>query len=342
MTCIFTRIPRSPAADWLHRYRNPKITGNNYNKFVTTISPTSTHIKPSPLSALVKRLDLSALVHHGRPSHNARLLRRVHSSLEEFVAPQSSFGFSCIVALGHCRSLQVLDLSLVSQTMSLDELFRHIADLPCLRELNFPRSSLVAKTSQFTFPVNLQRFSLSGAVITLFSHDTVLPPALEELHISHCPFTKAPTIVSLLARLGDQLTTLSVSYPMPYLAFNSMDNILNLCPNLTYLLVAVDYISSHFFDEGSAHPLEHLDLDSSGSAGNELKVSPNDVFIAMAEDRLPHLRIVRVSKLLKWVEREREDVDDLVEMLETKAFEADPVRNVKVGVWEFGGERGNR
>ncbi|KAF8244639.1 hypothetical protein K440DRAFT_609075 [Wilcoxina mikolae CBS 423.85] len=330
---------------WYHAsqpflYRYPKITGKNYGKFVATISPSSTNIKPCALGSLVKRLDLSALVHEGRPSHNARLLRRVQASVEEFIAPQSSFGYNCIVALGHCQRLRVLDLSLVSQSVNLDELFRHICDLPHLKTLNFPRSSVLAPPeTKFLWPKKLEQFSLSGAILDYF--ETGLPESLHSLHISHCPFTKQISILCLLSSLSPQLTTLSLSYPMPCLPFNAMDNVLNFCPNLTYLLVAVDYISSHFFDEENIpprHPLRRLVLDSSGNPGVEHKVGPNDVFIAVAEDRLPALRVVRVSKRLKWVSRERRDVEDLVEMLEAKAREAGE-ENQPAGVWEYGEDR---
>ncbi|KAA8914629.1 hypothetical protein FN846DRAFT_770926 [Sphaerosporella brunnea] len=341
---------------WYHAatpflYRYPKITGTNYIQFASTISPSSTLLKPCPLGSLVKILDLSALVHHGTPSLNARLLRRVQTSLEEFVAPQVSFGYTCIVSLGHCTQLRTLDLSLISQAVNLDELFRHIGDLPHLRSLNFPRSSSIARPqSKFLWPKRLERFSLSGAILDSFGTETCLPENLQELHVSHCPFTKTPSVVRLLSALSPQLTRLSITYPMPCLSFNALDNVLNLCPGLTYLLVAVDYISSHFFDHGHGHPLRRLDLDASGNPGVEHKVSPNDVFIAVAEERLQSLRVVRVCRLLKWIEREREDVEDLVEMLEAKAGEAGEIlvgsvgeeeEEKQIGVWEFVEGRGN-
>lgn len=322
-------------------YRNPKIYGNNYLKFVATISPSSTNIKPSPLASFVKRLDLSSLVHHARPSLNARLLRRVQVSLEEFIAPQASFGYACIVALGHCQKLRLLDLSLVSQSANLEDLFRHIQNLPNLTILNFPRSSMYSQPPKsFTWPKRLERFAISGAVLDYFLHEKALPATLQELHISHCPFTKKSSILCLVSSLSAQLTTLSITYPMPRLPFNALDNVLNLCPNLECLLLAVDYISNHFFDAVASppdHPLRRLDLDSSGYMGVEHKISPDDIFIALAEDRLSSLRIVRVSSRLKWLEREKEDVDDLIEILEEKAQRSgDPLGcGSEVGVWEF-------
>jgi hypothetical protein len=339
------RTSRRSFSVW--RYRRPQIYGNNYQSFVSTISPSSTNIKPSPLASLVKRLDLSHLVHHGKPSQTARLLRRTQNSLEEFVAPQASFGYNCIVALGHCQKLRALNLSLISQAINLEDLFRHIQDLPKLVTLYFPRTSVYTRPqSKFHWPQRLERFSLSGAIPDYFLLASDLPETLHELHISHCPFTRQTSVLCLLSSLSAQLTTLNIRYPMPCMRFNAMDNVLNLCPNLTYLLISVDYITGHFFDDACSsrgHPLRRLDLDSSGNPGVEHKLSPNDVFIAIAEDRLPCLRVVGVSEHLKWVQRERDDVDDLIEMLEAKSAEAGEKAGTKVGLWEFGsGDAGSR
>ena len=321
------------------RYRAPRITGRNYALFVSTISPSSVNIKPSPLGSYVKRLDLSGLVHEGKPSHNARLLRRVQKSLEELVAPQSSFGYNCIVALGHCKRLRELDLSLVSQAVNLDDLFRHIGGLPELRTLNFPRCTMLERDARFSWPKRLERFSLSGGIsLNLFLRDTMVPDSLHALHISHCPFAKTPEVIRLVSALSAQLTSLSITAPMPCLGTSALDNILELCPSLTHLLVSADYISTHFFERRMKHPLRQLDLDSSGQPGVGLKVGPNDVFIAVAEGWMPRLRVVRVSRLLKWVERQKEDVDDLAELLEAVAGEAGEDVE-RVGVWEFGGAR---
>ncbi|RPB08729.1 hypothetical protein P167DRAFT_538976 [Morchella conica CCBAS932] len=321
-----------------HLYCYPKITSQNYLKFVSTISPTSTAVKTTPLSSLIRRLDLSRIVHEGKPSFTARLLRRTHTSLEEFVAPQASFGYICLVALSHCKKLRLLDLSLVSQSVSLDSLFINIQDLPHLLTLKFPRSSIFDRGKvEFRWPARIEKFSLAGGISNSFLINATIPPTLKELQISHCPFAKNASIHNLLNKLSQQLTSLSVGYNIPCLPYNALDKILIMCPNLTKLLVAVDYISCHMFDEDNTpvgHPLRRLDLDSSGNLGIEHKVSPDEVFIAVAEERLSELRIVRVSKKLGWSVRAQSNMEDLVDLLEAKSEERGE-NGAGVGVWEF-------
>ena len=79
-------------------YQNPSITGRNYDKFVATVCPSiNAHVRKNGLAELVKALDLGRLIHHGSKSLTARLLGRVKSSLEVFVAPQATFG--CVKTL---------------------------------------------------------------------------------------------------------------------------------------------------------------------------------------------------------------------------------------------------
>lgn len=321
-------------------YLYPKITSRNYIKFVTTIAPSSTNVKPSPLSSFIRRLDLSRIIHESKPSFTARLLRRTNGSLEEFIAPQASFAYICLAALGHCKKLRLLDLSLVSQSISLEALFTHIQDLPNLLTLKFPRSSVFERGKiEFRWPAQIQKFSLAGGISNSFLITATIPVTLRELQISHCPFAKDASIRNLLNRLSQQLTSLSVGYGIPCLPYNALDKIFVMCPNLTKLLVAVDYISCHMFDEENTpdwHPLRRLDLESSGNLGVEHKITPDEVFIAVAEERLSELRVVRVSKRLGWMSRNRSNVEDLVDLLEAKSEErGEGTKDEKVGVWEF-------
>lgn len=84
-------------------YARPRIMPKNFQRFVATIAPSSTNVKPSPLASLVRRLDISSITDEGKKSFTARLLRRTQDNLEEFLAPQTSFGYICLVALGHCQ-----------------------------------------------------------------------------------------------------------------------------------------------------------------------------------------------------------------------------------------------
>lgn len=73
-------------------YDTPIINGKNFDAFVRSACPSvNAHIRHNGLADLVRRLDMSALVHNGSKSLTARLLGRVKGRLEEFVAPQASF-----------------------------------------------------------------------------------------------------------------------------------------------------------------------------------------------------------------------------------------------------------
>ena len=75
-------------------YETPVITGKNYNAFVQAICPSvNAHVRRNGLAELVRRLDMSNLVHNGSKSLTARLLGRVKTVLEVFVAPQASFAY---------------------------------------------------------------------------------------------------------------------------------------------------------------------------------------------------------------------------------------------------------
>ena len=75
-------------------YDSPNIEGRNFDTFVRAICPSvNAHIRTNGLAELVRKLDMSRLVHNGSKSLTARLLGRVKGRLEEFVAPQASFAF---------------------------------------------------------------------------------------------------------------------------------------------------------------------------------------------------------------------------------------------------------
>ena len=80
------------SASIAYLYEAPVITGKNYDAFVQAICPSvNAHVRRNGLADMVKSLDMSSLVHNGSKSLTARLLGRVKTALEEFVAPQASF-----------------------------------------------------------------------------------------------------------------------------------------------------------------------------------------------------------------------------------------------------------
>ncbi|KAK0834069.1 hypothetical protein LTR03_014646 [Friedmanniomyces endolithicus] len=123
-------------------YAHPRLYGQNFDPFVRAICPSiNLHVRPSPLAKLVKSLNMASMVHQVSRTSTARLLGRTKEGLEEFVAPQASFAINCLPALGKCGSLRTLDLSLVSESPPLSDLFRTLERLGELRVLRLPRSA---------------------------------------------------------------------------------------------------------------------------------------------------------------------------------------------------------
>lgn len=116
----------------------------------------------------------------------------------------------------------------------------------------------------------------------------------------------------------------------------ALDDVLGWCPNLTALRVSVDYISDVLFEPGhipKGHPLRILDLDCSNSAGAEVGISPDSIWLAIDTGYLPDLRSIRVNARLAWqaTERLRTSVSDLVELLDDQ--EKKKPLGVTPGVW---------
>ena len=95
-------------------YETPRIRGKNYDSFAKSICPSiNAHIRKNGLAALVRSLDLSRLVHHGSKSLTARLLGRVKGNIEEFIAPQASFGLVQLYATASKSKLSDMALGLM-------------------------------------------------------------------------------------------------------------------------------------------------------------------------------------------------------------------------------------
>ncbi|KAM0798385.1 hypothetical protein BDR22DRAFT_384004 [Usnea florida] len=206
-------------------YDSPIITGKNYDSFVRAMCPSvNAHVRRNGLADLVRRLDMSGLVHNGSKSLTARLLGRVKKRLEEFVAPQASFAVNCLAALSKCSNLRHLDLSLVSEALSMIDLLRSTSLLPKLESLHLPRSSAHDASKDpmtCTWPVALQELYISGGI-----HDEALvslgslPPSLSHLRIGNCPHLSIVSIGNLLQTKGLQLQHLEIIAPIPALSRN--------------------------------------------------------------------------------------------------------------------------
>lgn len=321
-------------------YRRPYLYGKNFDPFLRTMCPSiNLHVRKSPLSELVRILDMGSLVHQGSRSLTARLLGRTKNNLEEFVAPQASFAVNCFPALAHSHKLRILDLSLVSESPPLPMLLRAVHHLEQLRVFRLPRSSgfgVHHKPDAFVWPPNIEDLRLSGGIDAHFLHGVVsFPQTLRSLTIEHCPQAKGFAISHLLRnaiRGKVPLRSLKLAH-MPRLGGQALDNVLLVLPELERLSVSVDYVSPALFDESDlvhqiwkeedsdpqplVHSLRTLELTNSGNPGIEDKISPIDIIIAIDEGSLPKLRQVRVAKSLLWHSSSTaQDADALADVLQ--------------------------
>lgn len=137
-------------------------------------------------------------------------------------------------------------------------------------------------------------------------------------------WTQLITIVSALHEflvvIGPQLRHLTLRHPMTKLPAGALDNVLEWCPNLIALRVSADYISDALFENGripKGHPLRILDLDCSPSAGVEVGIMPDSIWLAIDGGVLQDLRSIRVNARLAWLATEslRTSVSDLIELV---------------------------
>ena len=351
-------------------YDSPRISGKNYDLFVRTVCPSiNAHIRSNGLSELVKMLDMSSLVHNGSKSLTARLLGRVKGHLEVFVAPQASFAYglrfsyiwilhsqyysvNCLAALSRCHKLVHLDLSLVSESLAMADLFHSISSLHHLESFHFPRSSTNDHRSMGlfnTWPPRLRKLQIAGGIrdesIIYFS---TLQDTLTHLTFGDCPNLSLAFIRPLLTVLGPHLQYLRIDSNLPKLNIPSLlmfslNEILDVLPALRHLTIRADYISEFFFASGkfynsnNPHVLESLQLDCLENTD----ITSDVVWDAVEDGPLKNLRRLRVSRKLGWTldEEGKKSVQELSELLEALAREdrGDDVRDLEVdaGVWVY-------
>ena len=320
-------------------YASPNLTPRNFDLFVRIICPSiNASIRTTPLSSLVKTLDMSQLVHNSSKSLTARILGRLKGNLETFIAPQASFAINSLAALSKCIHLRVLDLHLISASIETTHLFTTLSNLRDLETLYFPRSSgTISRTFVGKIPMNVEAYiwppkiralHLAGGIDNLFLEYQLVnaPSSLERLSIQHCPLIDLRGLEVALFTIGPQLKHLTLLHPLSRLYPGSLDEILTLyCPNLVAFRVSADYIdSSQMFPRiPKGHPLQILDLHCSSMAGPELHVYPGDIYDAVEQGRLTNLRSVRANTRLAWgaTSRLRQDMIDLGDIMEENEME---------------------
>ncbi|EEB06349.1 F-box protein Pof5 [Schizosaccharomyces japonicus yFS275] len=298
-------------------YYYPKINARNYASFFYAI----TH---RPYGIFVHHLNLVNATYTAKASMTSRMLRLCSKNLISFYSPQSGIGFTAFRALSQCTKLEILDLSVLTLKADLFYLFEGVKDLKKLHSIIFPPISQVSMRSINCWPTSLKSVSLSGGFTDEFLSESLFPSSIRRLGISHCPFVTDTGILMFLSRIGHQLSSLSISFPMPQLSRRGLDSVLLLCPNLKKLSISVNYITSDFIsaipEEG--HGLEILDLTFSGNliSGIEL-LKPDNLSSALVDEKLQSLKRLRWSIQLGWREQS-DEVQDLVELMNDQGGEA--------------------
>lgn len=279
-----------------------------------------THLKHK-FNTYVQTLDMSMIVQSGKNSFVSKLLRRTSESLEVFISSQSSFGTAPLIAVKACTSLKVLDLRLVNESVNLFDLFKSIEHLPNLEQLCFPRSSLTCDSYDFQWPQKLWYLRLQGGITDAFASQVQLPATITRLELAHCPHLTSAGLDHILAKVGMNLTNLSVTYPMPNLGDGGCDRALWYCPNLKRFTFDIAYASWELFSEELLveldefqRPLRHIRIESIGFMGMCEKLTPNDITVAVDENRLPLVRSIEISSLLGWDFKGQEMEDMLSEL----------------------------
>lgn len=281
-------------------YRQPHLRGDNFLSFVDTINGNKT------IGEYIHHLDLSNVNQSGKNAYVAKLLKRSRPSLRSFTAPQTSFGLAPLISLRSCKTLERLDLRLVSETLNLEELFLAIRQLENLTHLSFPRSSIeINDYSNVKWPPKLEYLRVSGGISDDFLIHSEFPPTIAHMEFAHCPKVKHLGFEHLIEKFGYNLKTLKIQFPMPGLMSNSLDTIFIYCPSLLVLELSVDYISADIFNVNllpmyENRPLRALYIDSSGMLGTTDKLDPIDLALALDDGRLPNVRNIRCTAKLGW------------------------------------------
>lgn len=349
-------------------YDTPNITGKNYSSFVNAICPSvNAHIRRNGLSELVRRLDMSGLVHNGSKSLTARLLGRMKGRLEEFVAPQASFAcvrhrcklknnadihrVNCLAALSKCSKLRHLDLQFVSESITMSDLLRSLSGLSKLETLYLPRSSAYEASRnavKYDWPSRLRDLHISGGVrdeSTLYL--STLPPSVTRLSIGNCPHLSMLSLRPLLQAKGSQLRYLEIVAPIPALELGHkpLNNVMDMVPNLRHLKISLDFLAPIFFTPSASNPdacqsLRRLDLDCF-DPGECSFITLEQVWQGFdwaegKDGKFNKVRKLGISNKLGWADRksDKATIQEIDELLKAMARE-DGV-NAEIGEDEAG------
>ena len=265
---------------------------------------------------------------------------------------------NCLAALSKCTNLRYLDLSWVSESIPIEDLFRSISFLERLESLYFPRSSGQSKSnklSKLNWPPALRRLYIIGGwpdTSTFINFN--FPPDLAYLSIRNHPSLSLESLHHVCETYGAQIRTLELLAPLPKMYFPGgaqaagwlpLDYILKgpiQLPNLEYLKISANLITNRFFanDPPSRSSITRLDLRYTDPIGCR-HINWDTIYDALGSDPFAKLRILGMDHRLPWgnfplqggeIEGMIEDLDDLLKSLANEENGEDGTPASKAGV----------
>ncbi|OKL60700.1 hypothetical protein UA08_04258 [Talaromyces atroroseus] len=328
--CLVSHQWYSAALSFL--YARPRLEkGNAYRKFTAILCPPASAPKTSKdLGRLVRRLDLSRLVHHSSNSMTARLIGRVRENLEVFIAPASGFSVNSFSPLSKCTKLRYLDLSLVNESFQFDSVIKslrymqHLVDFraPGFMRITQDTVALRADSGGPTWPASIEQLQLSGT-IDINMGTFRWPENITQLTLKHCMNLSLYVMTGLLGnhQLDENLKRLTVSTYNRGLQPECIHLIPVFLPNLLFLSIPGDLVHDIFFSmmkhRGKKLALEVLELGHTHT-GDKLDFSIQSL-INVLDTSLPNLRAVGFHTMYG---DDHPDLDDaLLKRAEEKADE---------------------
>lgn len=279
-------------------YKSPEIAGTRaFTIFITTIL--DDHIE---YGSFVRILDLSKVIGTLMTIRLPDLMKSC-PNLREFYAPQAAFTPYMMQVLPSLQHLRILDLASCIERFEISRVINYCSGLTHLHTLLYPRCAVSTMYPIKAYPPGLKHFALRGGLKDEFlyrmaSKDHPSMATIESLLVAYAPSITAPPLLALLSSLGSSLNALTISWPLMRLSHNSLDALLLVATNITFLSISIDYISPRFF-ENRHERLETLELKFSG-VGKARILGTDDLIDALDEEDvlLPRLRALGVSERL--------------------------------------------
>jgi hypothetical protein len=246
------------------------LTEHSLNKFVDTVSR-SREAKVD-FGSMVRVLRMGHLDHAITDMQLERLLPPLHASLISFEAPPASFGLDGLAALSMCKSLQQLDLSLLTDKqwtedcVKFPDLKRAISGLPNLVSVSLPLKMALLHTDDSVgdWPASLRSIKLGGTLDPEVMRRFHWPSHPFKLTIRGCQNLNTSTLESIFAteNIREFLVSLHISSINKMMAEHTHCGILYSLPNLAYLRMPLDLTEDFLVLPAGDHilPLQMVEL----------------------------------------------------------------------------------